>query len=247
MIEEEPVKSIRMANLAIVGSHSINGVSELHTGILKHLVFKDFYSLWQEKFNNQTNGITPRRWLLLCNPQLCELLTQAIGSSWKKDLHELTKLNKYKNDSTFLEDLGEIKRQNKLAFCKYYEDLHKRKLNPESIFDFQAKRIHEYKRQHLNALGIIHLINQISRRTNSLSSKFLLCRNTLPVTLLPKLIIRFICAIGDYIEKDKELSRYLSVIFLPNYRVTLAERIMPRQKFSAKYPLPELKLPEQEI
>lgn len=237
LIEEEPVKSIRMANLAIVGSHSINGVSELHTEILKHLVFKDFYTLWQEKFNNQTNGITPRRWLLLCNPQLSELLTQAIGSSWKKDLKELTKLNKYKNDSTFLEDLGEIKRQNKLEFCKYYEDLHKRKLNPESIFDFQAKRIHEYKRQLLNALGIIHLINQIRDGQTPYPQSFFFAGKAAPGYFIAKLIIRFICAIGDYIEKDKELSRYLSVIFLPNYRVTLAERIMPPAEISRQISL----------
>jgi starch phosphorylase len=237
LIEEEPVKSIRMANLAIVGSHSINGVSELHTGILKHLVFKDFYTLWQEKFNNQTNGITPRRWLLLCNPRLSNLLTQAIGSSWKKDLQELTKLNKYKNDSTFLEDLGEIKRQNKLEFCKYYEDLHKRKLNPDSIFDFQAKRIHEYKRQLLNALGIIHLINQIRDGHTPCPQSFFFAGKAAPGYFIAKLIIRFICAIGDYIEKDKELSRYLSVIFLPNYRVTLAERIMPPAEISRQISL----------
>jgi len=237
LIEEEPVKSIRMANLAIVGSHSINGVSELHTGILKHLVFKDFYTLWQEKFNNQTNGITPRRWLLLCNPHLSNLLTQAIGSSWKKDLQELSKLNKYKNDSTFLEDLGEIKRQNKLEFYKYYEDLHKRKLNPESIFDFQAKRIHEYKRQLLNALGIIHLINQIRDRQTPYPQSFFFAGKAAPGYFIAKLIIRFICAIGDYIEKDKELSRYLSVIFLPNYRVTLAERIMPPAEISRQISL----------
>ncbi len=237
LIEEEPVKSIRMANLAIVGSHSVNGVSELHTEILKHLIFKDFYALWQDKFNSKTNGITPRRWLMLCNPRLSELITQAIGSAWKTDLKELAKLNKYKNDSTFLEDLGEVKRQNKLEFCKYYEDLHKHKLNPESIFDFQAKRIHEYKRQLLNALGIIHLINQIRDGKTSYPQSFFFAGKAAPGYFIAKLIIRFICALSDYIEKDKELSRYLSVIFLPNYRVTLAERIMPPAEISRQISL----------
>jgi len=237
LIEEEPVKSIRMANLAIVGSHSVNGVSELHTEILKHLIFKDFYALWKDKFNSKTNGITPRRWLMLCNPRLSELITQAIGSAWKTDLKELAKLNKYKNDSTFLEDLGEVKRQNKLEFCKYYEDLHKHKLNPESIFDFQAKRIHEYKRQLLNALGIIHLINQIRDGKTSYPQSFFFAGKAAPGYFIAKLIIRFICALSDYIEKDKELSRYLSVIFLPNYRVTLAERIMPPAEISRQISL----------
>lgn len=237
LIEEEPVKSIRMANLAIVGSHSVNGVSELHTEILKHLIFKDFYALWKDKFNSKTNGITPRRWLMLCNPRLSELITQAIGSAWKTDLKELAKLNKYKNDSTFLEDLGEVKRQNKLEFCKYYEDLHKHKLNPESIFDFQAKRIHEYKRQLLNALGIIHLINQIRDGKTSYPQSFFFAGKAAPGYFIAKLIIRFICALSDYIEKDKELSRYLSVIFLPNYRVTLAERIIPPAEISRQISL----------
>jgi starch phosphorylase len=152
-------------------------------------------------------------------------------------LKELTKLNKYKNDSTFLEDLGEIKRQNKLEFCKYYEDLHKRKLNPESIFDFQAKRIHEYKRQLLNALGIIHLINQIRDGKTPYPQSFFFAGKAAPGYFIAKLIIRFICALSDYIEKDKELSRYLSVIFLPNYRVTLAERIMPPAEISRQISL----------
>ncbi|MEN6444957.1 MAG: glycogen/starch/alpha-glucan phosphorylase [Candidatus Cloacimonas sp.] len=237
LIEEEPVKSVRMANLAIVGTHSINGVSALHTDILKHLVFKDFYALMPEKFNNKTNGITPRRWLMLCNPHLSKLITKAIGNAWQTDLKQLSELNKYKNDSAFLEDLADVKHQNKMDFCNYYEEVHNRQLNPEAIFDFQAKRIHEYKRQLLNALGIIHLINQIRDGKTPTPQSFFFAGKAAPGYYIAKLIIRFICALGDYIEKDKELSRYLSVTFLPNYRVTLAERIIPAAEISRQISL----------
>ena len=237
LIEEEPVKSVRMANLAIVGTHSINGVSELHTELLKHQVFSDFYSLMPDKFNNKTNGITPRRWLMLCNPLLCHLITKAIGTEWKTDLEQLSDLNIYKNDSSFLEDLAEVKYQNKLDFCKYYEDMHNRRFNPDTIFDFHAKRIHEYKRQLLNALGIIYLINQIRDGKELTPQSFFFAGKAAPGYFTAKLIIRFICALGDYIEKDKQLSSYLNVCFLPNYRVTLAERIIPAAEISRQISL----------
>ncbi|MDY0152229.1 MAG: glycogen/starch/alpha-glucan phosphorylase [Candidatus Cloacimonas sp.] len=232
IIEEEPLKSVRMANLAIIGSHSINGVSALHTELLKHRVFKDFYQLNPQQFNNRTNGITPRRWLMLCNPRLCELITKAIGPAWTTDLTRLEMLMDYKNDSAFLEDLGEIKLLNKQDFCAFHADLHHHHLNPDSIFDFHAKRIHEYKRQLLNALGIIHLIHQIRRGEEIQPMSFFFAGKAAPGYFTAKLIIRFICALGDYIEKDKLLSQYLTVIFLPNYRVTLAERIMPASEIS---------------
>ncbi len=232
IIEEEPVKSVRMANLAILGSHSINGVSALHSELLKTHVFKEFYSLFPERFNNKTNGITPRRWLMLCNPRLTDLISKAIGPAWKNDLMQLEKLKVYRNDKTFLEDLGEVKLLNKQDFCSYVADTHKKILNPDSIFDFQAKRIHEYKRQLLNALGIIHLILRIKRGEDIFPQSFFFAGKAAPGYYEAKLIIRFITALSSYIEHDKQLSERLSVLFLPNYRVTLAERIMPAAEIS---------------
>ncbi|PKN71992.1 MAG: glycogen phosphorylase [Candidatus Cloacimonetes bacterium HGW-Cloacimonetes-3] len=232
IIEEEPVKSVRMANLAIIGSHSVNGVSALHTQILKDKVFSDFYKLHPERFNNRTNGITPRRWLMLCNPRLSELITEAIGPAWMNDLLLLSKLNKLKDDSTFLADLGDVKHLNKEEFCQYYTSVLHHNLNPHSIFDFQTKRMHEYKRQLLNALGIIHLIHRIRRGESVVPQSFFFAGKAAPGYFTAKLIIRFICAISAYIQKDKKLSEHLNVIFLPNYRVSLAERIMPAAEVS---------------
>jgi starch phosphorylase len=232
IIEEEPVKSVRMANLAMIGSHSVNGVSALHTELLKHRVFKEFYGVFPERFNNRTNGITPRRWLMLCNPRLSELITKAIGPAWTTDLMKLEQLNAYKNDSAFLEDLADVKLQNKQEFCGFHSSQQHHKLNPDSIFDFQAKRIHEYKRQLLNALGIIHLLLRIRKGEELQPQSFFFAGKAAPGYYIAKLIIRFICALSDYIEKDKDVSRFLNVIFLPNYRVTLAERIMPASEVS---------------
>jgi len=232
IIEEYPVKSVRMANLAIVGSHSVNGVSALHTEIIKHRVFKEFYQLYPQRFNNRTNGITPRRWLMLCNPRLTDLITKAIGPAWKNDLLKLKALNEFKNDAAFLEDLAEVKLQNKQEFCRYHAEIFKRNLNPDSIFDFQAKRIHEYKRQLLNALGIIHLMLRIRRGEAIYPQSYFFAGKAAPGYYTAKLIIRFICALGTYIEKDKQLAKRLSVVYLPNYRVTLAERIMPAAEVS---------------
>lgn len=232
IIEEEPVKSVRMANLAILGSHSINGVSALHSELLKSHVFKDFYNIFPQQFNNKTNGITPRRWLMLCNPRLTELISKAIGPAWKNDLMQLEKLKVYRNDKTLLEDLGEVKLLNKQDFCKYIADTHKRTLNPDSIFDFQAKRIHEYKRQLLNALGVIHFILRLKRGEDVFPQSFFFAGKAAPGYYEAKLIIRFITALSSYIEHDKLLSERLAVVFLPNYRVTLAERIMPAAEVS---------------
>lgn len=232
LIEEEPVKSVRMANLAIIGAHSVNGVSALHTEILKKDVFKEFYQLYPERFNNRTNGISPRRWLMLCNPRLSELLTEAIGPGWKNDLTKLSKLNKMTEDKSLLSDLADVKRLNKEEFVKYVADSLHKNLNPDSIFDFQVKRFHEYKRQLLNALGIIHQINEIRKGNFPYPRTYFFAGKAAPAYFTAKLIIRFICALSDYIEKDKQLAKYIAVVFLPNYRVSLAERIMPAAELS---------------
>jgi len=234
IIEEEPVKSVRMAHLAIVGSHSLNGVSALHTQILKDKVFNDFYHFYPEMFNNKTNGITPRRWLMLANPRLAELLDKSIGKAWRKDSRKLTKLNSLLDDAAFLEDLEKVKRLNKEEFAAYHQDVFQHKLNPDSIFDFQAKRLHEYKRQVLNALQIIHQIHRVrdGETANMVPHSFFFAGKAAPGYYMAKLIIRLICAIGAYIDRDRELSKYLKVVFLHNYRVTLAERIMPAAEIS---------------
>ncbi|HOH47346.1 MAG TPA: glycogen/starch/alpha-glucan phosphorylase, partial [Candidatus Cloacimonadota bacterium] len=237
LVEEEPEKSIRMANLAIVGSHSVNGVSELHTQILKDRVFKDFYHLYPERFNNKTNGITPRRWLFLCNPRLTRLINRGIGTTWQRDLPKLSKLRTLQHDTAFLDDLAEVKRQNKLEFCQYFQDIHERELNPESIFDFQAKRIHEYKRQFLNAMHIVHLIHEIRSGKDIYPHTFFFAGKAAPGYFIAKLIIRLICHIGEYISRDPALAKHLQVVFLPNYRVSLAERIMPASEVSQQISL----------
>lgn len=234
IIEEEPVKSVCMAHLAIAGSHSVNGVSQLHSEILKNRVFADFHRFYPHLFNNKTNGITPRRWLMLANPRLSTLIDESIGDGWRKDTLRLTELSKFYDDGSFLDALGEVKRKNKVDFSKYLNQLFKYKINPDSIFDFQAKRLHEYKRQLLNALHIIHLINRI-RDGNSkglVPHTFYFAGKAAPGYYMAKLIIRFICAIGAYIDRDQMLAKYLKVVFLPNYRVSLAEKIMPAAEIS---------------
>jgi len=232
LIEEEPVRSVRMANLAILGSHSVNGVSALHTDILKREVFKEFHELYPERFNNRTNGITPRRWLMLCNPQLSDLITRAIGPGWRNDLTLLARLNDMSMDTMLLYELEDVKKRNKEDFSKHISDVMHKSLNPDSIFDFQVKRFHEYKRQLLNALGIIHLIMRIRAGEKLYPQSFFFAGKAAPGYYTAKLIIRFICALGDYISKDKVLSKQLAVVFLPNYRVSLAERIMPAAEVS---------------
>ena len=234
LIEEKPVKCVRMANLAILGSHSINGVSALHTEILKAKVFPEFYELYPERFNNKTNGITPRRWLMLANPRLRDLITKALGDTWMTDTMQLHKLRGFAKDKSFLSDLGQVKRQNKEDFAQYLYSTWQIKVNPESIFDFQAKRIHEYKRQLLNALHIIHLALVIKNGHSRelLPQTFFFAGKAAPGYFMAKLIIRFINAISSWLQKDKDLSKLLQVVFLPDYSVSLAERILPASELS---------------
>jgi starch phosphorylase len=234
IIEEDPVKSVRMAHLAVVGSHSVNGVSELHSELLKQKVFPDFHRLYPERFNSKTNGITPRRWLMLCNPRLSELVTNAIGKAWMKNLNKLGQLMDFAADGALLEALGKVKRENKQDFCAYLKEMHGLEMGPDCIFDFQAKRLHEYKRQLLNALHIIHLVNRIrdGRAGDLHPHAFFFAGKAAPGYYTAKLVLRFICALSAYIDADPKLRSLLRVVFLPNYRVTLAERIMPAAEVS---------------
>ncbi|MDI3503862.1 MAG: glycogen phosphorylase [Candidatus Cloacimonadota bacterium] len=237
LIEEEPVKSVRMAHLAIIGSHKVNGVSKLHTQILKERVFKDFYELNPDQFIAITNGITPRRWLMLCNPRLSDLIDKAIGKSWRRDLRKISKLRQMQKDLAFQEDLAEVKLRNKKDFCLFCKKNLHVELNPDSIFDFHAKRLHEYKRQLLNALHIIHLIHEIREGKEIYPHSFFFAGKAAPGYKVAKLIISLICHLGEYIKHNPELAQRLSVNFLPNYNVSLAQRIMPAAELSQQISL----------
>lgn len=160
LIEEGDLKRINMAHLCVVGSHAVNGVAQIHSDIVKSSVFKDFHELEPEKFQNKTNGITPRRWLLLCNPGLADIITERIGDAFLTDLYQLKKLLQLVDDECFVRDVAKVKQENKLKFAAFLQQRGHTKVNPDSIFDVQVKRIHEYKRQLLNCLHAITLYNR---------------------------------------------------------------------------------------
>ncbi len=220
---------VRMAYLAIVGSHSVNGVAALHTEILKNQELKDFYNLYPEKFNNKTNGITQRRWLLHANPDLAELITSKIGDGWIKNLDELNKLLEYCDELEFQDKFMEVKRENKKILAKYIEETKGIEINPDSIFDIQVKRLHEYKRQLLNVLHIISLYNKlkfnpsldIAPRTFIFGAKSAASYKT------AKLIIKLINSVADVVNNDETIGGKIKVVFMENYRVSLAEKLIP--------------------
>ncbi|KAM9147462.1 glycogen phosphorylase, liver form [Pangshura tecta] len=234
LIEEGGVKRINMAHLCIIGSHAVNGVAKIHSDIVKTQVFKDFAELEPEKFQNKTNGITPRRWLLLCNPGLAELIAEKIGEDYVKDLSQLIKLHKFVNDDIFIREVSKVKQENKVKFAQYLEKEYKVKINPSSMFDVHVKRIHEYKRQLMNCLHIITMYNRIKRdpmkpfvpRTVIIGGK------AAPGYHMAKMIIRLITAVGHVVNNDPVVGNKLKVIFLENYRVSLAEKVIPATDLS---------------
>ncbi|MCX8029117.1 MAG: glycogen/starch/alpha-glucan phosphorylase [Brevinematales bacterium] len=234
IFEEGPSKMIRMANLCVIGSHSVNGVSELHTNILKSTVMKDFYDIFPTKFNNKTNGVTQRRWLLLANPGLANLITETIGDKWTKDLYELRKLENYSNDKSFLDKFYKVKQDNKEKLAKYVKDVCGVKIDPLSMFDVQVKRLHEYKRQLLNAMHIIHLYNTLKDNPNLdvYPRTFIFGAKAAPGYYMAKLIIKLINSISETINKDKSIRDKIKVVFIPNYNVSLAEKIIPAANVS---------------
>ncbi|MGC8766458.1 MAG: glycogen/starch/alpha-glucan phosphorylase [Brevinematia bacterium] len=234
IFEEGHIKMVRMANLCVIGSHSVNGVSELHTNILKNSVMKDFYDIFPQKFNNKTNGITQRRWLLLANPGLARLITDSIGDKWVKDLYELKKLEKFADDKAFLDKFYQVKQENKERLAKYVKEVCGVKLDPQSIFDVQVKRLHEYKRQLLNAMHIIYLYNLIKDNPNVdiYPRTFIFGAKAAPGYYKAKLIIKLINSIAETINKDKSVCEKLKVVFIPNYNVSLAEKIIPAANVS---------------
>ena len=228
IIEEAHPKQVRMAHLAVVGSHSVNGVAALHTHLLKRDVMPEFAELFPERFNNKTNGITPRRWLLACNPRLSRLITDAIGEGWASDLDKLRELEKFQNDASFLASFRDAKQANKSALGNHLRDIMGLSLDPTAIFDVQIKRLHEYKRQLLNALHIVHLWMQARDNPSAIGvpRAFLFGAKAAPGYKMAKLIIRLINGIADVVNSDAGRTG-LRTVFIPNYRVSLAERIIP--------------------
>lgn len=227
-------KRVRMANLAIVGSFAINGVAALHTEILKGRIFPDFYKMYPNKFFNITNGITPRRWLKSANPALSSLITEKIGDAWVKDLSELKKLEVLVNDSQFIESWQSVKWVNKKLLIDYIETENNIKINPDSIFDVQIKRFHEYKRQLLNVFHIITLYNRIKRspKLDVVPRTIIFGGKAAPAYFAAKMVIKLINSVADVVNNDPDVGDKLKIVFLKNYSVTLAEKIIPASDLS---------------
>ncbi|MCC8189371.1 MAG: glycogen/starch/alpha-glucan phosphorylase, partial [Planctomycetes bacterium] len=229
LIEESEPKQGRMANLCIVGSHSTNGVAAIHTELLKSRVVPDFADMYPERFNSKTNGITQRRWLLKANPPLAELISGRIGEGWITHLDDLRQLERFADDAGFQEEFRETRRKAKLALVDHVRKECGFVLNPDSIFDTQVKRLHEYKRQLMNALHIIMLYNRLRHNPNMpwTPQTFLFGAKAAPGYEMAKLIIKLINNVANVVNNDPVIGDRLKVYFLPNYRVSLAEKIIP--------------------
>jgi len=229
IIEETPVRKVRMAHLAVVGTHSTNGVAEIHTRLLRTRLLNDFAELFPERFNNKTNGVTPRRWLLVANPALAELISDAIGDGWISDLGHLAALKPLASDAGFRERFHLAKRSAKNRFTDWLRSTTGQIVDPETIFDSQIKRIHEYKRQLLNVLHIVVLYNRLRRNPVSdfRPRTFFFAGKAAPAYHLAKRIIKLINSVAETVSREPATRGRLQVIFLPDYNVTLAERLIP--------------------
>jgi starch phosphorylase len=229
IIEEDESDKIRMAYLSIVGSHSVNGVSTLHSELLKTSLVPDFYELWPERFNNKTNGVSPRRWLNNSNWLLSELLKKTIGESWITNLYKLKKLENYAEDTSFQEEFLAIKKKNKEILASLIFETCRVKIDSDSLFDIQAKRIHEYKRQLLNVMCIIYYYLRFveDKKLLPVPRTYIFSGKAAPEYFMAKLIIKLINSVGAVINNDKRISDYMKIVFIPDYRVSLAEKIIP--------------------
>ena len=234
LIEEGPVRRVRMANLAIVGSHSTNGVAAIHSKLLRTMTVKDLAEMFPQRFSNKTNGVTPRRWLLLCNPPLARTITDAIGDGWITDLSQLSKLKPLVDDKAFRDAFLKAQQEMKAQFASWLKATSGVTVDPQNIFDSQVKRIHEYKRQLLNCLRIVVLYNRLRQNPNlSVPPRtFFFAGKAAPAYQLAKLIIKFINNLAGTIDGDPAVKGRLQVYFLPDYRVSLAERIIPASDVS---------------
>ena len=234
LVEEGAERRIRMANLAIVGSHSTNGVAAIHSQLLRTTTVKELAELFPERFNNKTNGVTPRRWLLLANPALAHAITEAIGDGWIRDLDRLSDLRPLAEDSGFREAIRKAKREAKSQFAHWLATTSGQVVDPNAIFDAQVKRIHEYKRQLLNALRILVLYNRLRENPNleMAPRTFFFAGKAAPAYRLAKLIIKFINNLAGTIDGDPAVRGRLRVLFLPEYCVSLAERLIPASDVS---------------
>jgi glycogen phosphorylase len=234
LVEEGPTKHVRMANLAIVGSHSTNGVAAIHSQLLRTTTVRDFAEMYPERFNNKTNGVTPRRWLLLANPPLARTITEAIGDGWITDLSQLRNLKPLAEDASFQEAFRKATREAKSQFADWLRKTFNQVVDPDSIFDSQVKRIHEYKRQLLNALRIIVLYNGLREdpKLEIPSRTFFFAGKAAPAYHLAKLIIKFLNNVAATIDGDPVVRGRIKVLFLPDYNVSLAERLIPASDVS---------------
>lgn len=234
LIEEGSEKKVRMAHLAVVGSHAVNGVAALHSELLKRDVLSDFADMTPEKFTNKTNGVTPRRWLLQCNPGLAAVISDAIGPEWVTDLDRLERLAPLASDAAFVERVRRVKRENKASFADFMRRTLNLSVDPDSLFDVQVKRLHEYKRQLLNALHVVRMYLDAKRDPHALPvpRTVLFGAKAAPGYRMAKLIIKLINSIADVVNHDPDIGQRLKVKFIPNYRVSLAERIIPAADLS---------------
>jgi starch phosphorylase len=234
IIGEDNGKSVRMAHLATVGSHAINGVAALHSELLKSSVLKDFYEMWPERFSNKTNGVTPRRFLAMSNPGLRELLDDTIGEGWLRDLGKLRGLEAFADDPAFRIQWREVKRVNKARLAEYVKSTAGVELNPDWLFDIQVKRIHEYKRQHLNVLNIVTQYHRLKQNPGLEipPRAFIFGGKAAPGYFLAKRIIKLINAVGETVNNDPDVNRFLKVAFVPNFNVQNAHLIYPAADLS---------------
>jgi starch phosphorylase len=234
IIGEDGGRSVQMAHLAVVGSKAINGVAELHTELLETTTLRDYYEAFPKRFSNKTNGVTPRRWLMLSNPELTGLINETIGTDWHKDLYGLRLLEPFAKDRGFLDRWRKTQEASKSRLAAYIKEAMSIDVDPTSMFDVQVKRLHEYKRQHLNALHILSLYCQIKAGTaKDLAPRtFLFGGKAAPSYTMAKLIIKLVCQVGELVNNDPQVKDVLKVVFLPNYSVSLGQRIYPAADLS---------------
>lgn len=239
IIDEAGERFVRMANLASVGSHSINGVAELHTDLLQKHTLADFYKITPEKFNNKTNGVTPRRWMVLSNPKMTNLITSKIGDGWIRELDQLRGLEKYVDDAAFRKEWRDVKAHNKVVLADWIQNRLDLKVDPQSMFDIQVKRIHEYKRQHLSALHIVALYNLLKENPNLdvQPRTFIFGGKAAPGYYMAKLIIKLINSIAEVVNNDPKISKIIKVAFLPDFSVSLGQRVYPAADLSEQVSL----------